>query len=75
LYLENEENRFVCRPKFERRFDIIDDPRKADCGFFAVIDPSELPAGAYRIEIGIKSRLKLKSSVLYVTTDVDVTAL
>jgi hypothetical protein len=75
LYLENEENRFVCRPKFERRFDIIDDTRKADCGFFAVIDPSELPSGTYRIGIGIKSRLKLKSPVLYVTTDVDVTAL
>jgi hypothetical protein len=69
LYLVNGETQWICKPNFERRFDIIDDTRKADCGFFAVIDKTELPAGAYRIEIGIKSRLKPNRPVFYVVTD------
>jgi hypothetical protein len=69
LYLVNEKNQFVCRPYFERRFDIIDDTRKADCGFFSVIDKTKIPTGTYRIEIGIKSRLKLDRPVFYVSTD------
>ncbi|MDR1224645.1 MAG: hypothetical protein LBL07_17470 [Tannerella sp.] len=69
LYLVNEEQQWICRPYFERRFDIIDDTRKADCGFFAVIDKMEIPVGTYRIEIGIKSRLKQTRPILYVSTD------
>jgi hypothetical protein len=69
LYLVNEENRYVCRPYFERRFDIIDDTRKADCGFFSVIDKTEIPSGMYRIEIGIKSRLELNRPIFYISTD------
>jgi hypothetical protein len=69
LYLINGENQLVCRPYFERRFEIIDDTRKADCGFFAVIDKTEIPVGTYRIEIGIKSRFKLNRPVFYITTD------
>jgi hypothetical protein len=69
LYLVNEKNQLVCRPYFERRFDIIDDTRKADCGFFAVIDKTEIPSGTYRIEIGIKSRLKPTNPILYASTD------
>jgi hypothetical protein len=69
LYFVNEENRFGCRPYFEHRFDIINDARKADCGFFLVIDKTAIPSGMYRIEIGIKSRLKLNQPVFYVSTD------
>jgi hypothetical protein len=69
LYLVNEEHQLVCRPYFERRFDVIDDTRKADCGFFAVMDKTEIPPGAYRIEIGIKSRLKFKRPVYCVSTN------
>ncbi|MDR2496357.1 MAG: hypothetical protein LBD21_04440 [Tannerellaceae bacterium] len=53
-----DEPRLVCRPWFERRFDVIDDTAKADCGFLAVIDSAELPSEGYRIEIGLRSRLK-----------------
>jgi hypothetical protein len=69
LYLVDEDKRFVCRPYFERRFDIIDDTRKADCGFFSVMDKTEIPSGTYRIEIGFKSRMKLNRPVFYVSTD------
>jgi hypothetical protein len=69
LYLINEEKQWTCHPYFERRFDIIDDTRKADCGFFAVIDKTKIPAGTYRIEIGIKSRFNLTRPILYVSTD------
>lgn len=68
LYLVNEEKQLICRPYFERRFDIIDDTGKADCGFFAVIDKTEIPHGTYRLEIGLKSRLKLKRPVFCVST-------
>lgn len=60
--------RLICRPCFERRFDIIDDTGKADCGFFAVIDKTEIPHGTYRLETGLKSRLKLKRPVFCVST-------
>jgi hypothetical protein len=69
LYLVNEDRQWICRPYFERRFDVIDDTRKADCGFFAVIDKTKIPAGTYRIEIGIKSRLKPTRPILYISTD------
>jgi hypothetical protein len=69
IYLVNNEKQLICRPNFERRFDIIDDTGKADCGFVAVIDKTEIPAGAYRIEIGIKSRIHRKRPVFYVTTN------
>ncbi|MDR0349707.1 MAG: hypothetical protein LBH90_09485 [Tannerella sp.] len=68
LYLINEEGQWICRPYFERRFDIINDTRKADCGFFAVIDKTEIPPGTYRLEIGLRSRLKLKRPVFCVST-------
>ncbi|MDR2498566.1 MAG: hypothetical protein LBD28_03910 [Tannerellaceae bacterium] len=61
IYIIGEDGdapRLVCRPWFERRFDVIDDTAKADCGFLAVIDPAELPSERFRIEIGLRSRLK-----------------
>jgi hypothetical protein len=73
LYLINEEKQWTCHPYFERRFDIIDDTRKADCGFFAVIDKTKIPAGTYRIEIGIKSRLNRTRPIFYVLTDKKIT--
>ena len=69
IYLVNEENRWLCRPNFERRFDIIDNTAKADCGFLAVIDKKELHPGTYRIEIGFRSRWKRGRPVYYVSTD------
>jgi hypothetical protein len=72
LYLVNEDNQLVCRPNFERRFDIIDDTRKADCGFFAVIDKTKIPVGIYRIEIGVKSRFRLNRPVFHITTNYEL---
>jgi hypothetical protein len=70
LYLVGkEEQRLVCQPNLERRYDVVSDLDKAECGFFAVIDKAEIPPGTYRIEIGIRKRLSIKSPVLYVATD------
>ena len=71
IYILADSNapRLVCRPWFERRFDVIDDTAKADCGFLAVIDPAQLPAGNFRIEIGLRSRLKPWKAVKVVRID------
>jgi hypothetical protein len=63
IYLANNEKRWIFRPYFERRFDIIRNTAKSECGFLGVIDKRELPKGTYQIEIGLKNRLKLKAPV------------
>jgi hypothetical protein len=71
IYLVNKKNstQLIYYPCFERRCDIVKDVTKVRCGFFAVIDKTEIPSGTYTIEIGIKSRLSIKGNVSYVTTD------
>jgi hypothetical protein len=67
LYLINEETCLSYHPMFVWK--IHRDISKSESGFFAVIDKTEIPAGTYRIEIGIKSQLKLTRPILYVSTD------
>jgi hypothetical protein len=71
IYLVNEKDKtqLIYLPNFERRYDVIKDVTKIKCGFFAVIDKTEIPPGTYTIEVGIKSRLNMKGDVFYVSTD------
>lgn len=68
VYLVNNEKRWMFRPYFERRFDIISNAAQSECGFLGVIDKKELPKGTYQIEIGLKNRLKLKAPAYYFST-------
>lgn len=70
IYLINGKDgtQLIYYPKFERRYDIVQDIRKIKCGFFAVIDETEIPSGVYTIDIGIKSRLKRQGDIFYVST-------
>ncbi|MDR1895269.1 MAG: hypothetical protein LBR10_00570 [Prevotellaceae bacterium] len=70
IYFSDADKCLSCHPKFERRYDVVNnDLSKVECGFFAVIDKTEVPPGRYKIEIGIKNRLNIKGRVLYVTTE------
>jgi hypothetical protein len=67
IYLVSPEKQFGYKTKLKRKYWI--DARKVKSGLFAVIDRTEIPSGTYRIEIGIKKQLSIKSPVLCVTTD------
>jgi hypothetical protein len=72
LYLVGNHSQLACQPVFERRFDVVDDTRKADCGFFAVIHKKNLPKEILKIEIGIQSRLNPWKPILCVKTNQEI---
>jgi hypothetical protein len=72
LYLVGNNSQFACQPVFERRFDVVDDTRKADCGFFAVIHKKNLPKENLKIEIGIQYRINPWKPILCVQTNQEI---
>jgi hypothetical protein len=68
IFLTNGKNQRTYCPKFQQN-SYVPDITKVKSGFFAVIDKTEIPAGVYRIEIGIKPRLSMKGDIFYVSTD------
>jgi hypothetical protein len=68
ICLNDSEKKWICYPNFERRYDLVKDLSKTDCGFLAVIDKRELNPGEYTVEIGIKRTLKIFDPVYFTTT-------